>query len=137
MGNLHDHAVRELDRVRAGESLYGDLLPNAILEMVDTFADQNHSGMSAGIVIEALNKLLRFEPLAPLTGEDDEWVEVGEGTWQNNRCSRVFKDADGRTYDISGRVFVDKDGMAWTGKDSRVDVTFPYTPTTERVQRDI
>lgn len=56
--------------------------------------------------------------------------------WQNNRCSHLFKGADGRAYDLDGRVFIDPDGMSFTGTGSRVFVTFPYTPTREYVKVD-
>jgi hypothetical protein len=82
---------------------------------------------------------MQFKPLAPLTGEDDEWFKHdygGEPSYQNKRLSSVFKDADGFCYDIDGKVFwewfKDEDGNAvktyYTGRDSRVEVTFPYTP---------
>lgn len=68
---------------------------------------------------------MAFGPLSPLTGEDSEWNEIGEGRFQNRRSSRVFKDEDGRAYDIEGRVFRDGAGC-YTSRDSRVYVEFPY-----------
>lgn len=38
------------------------------------------------------------------------------------------------TYDTEGRVFCDPDGICYTNRDSRVDITFPYTPKTEYVK---
>lgn len=76
---------------------------------------------------------MAFEPLSPLTGEASEWMEVGDGMWQNRRCSRVFKGRDGVAYDSEGRVFCDPDGCTYLSRDSRVHVTFPYTPHTEHV----
>jgi len=86
--------------------------------------------------------LAMFEPIVPLTGEDWEWTLLDYGVdpkWQNKRCGRVFKDADGRAYDIDGIVFYEwfedenheRHKSHFTGKESRVYVTFPYTPTTE------
>jgi hypothetical protein len=100
-------------------------------------------------------KLAMFEPLIPLTGEDWEWTEVSAGVFQNKRCSRVFKQADrfdGQAYDIDARVFYewnereldpDEEGYPgkrrfkghYTSRDSMVPVTFPYTPSTEYVER--
>lgn len=114
-----------------------------ILRMVRVFSQEGHSGFSAGYAISCLEKLLRFEPLSPLTGEDDEWMEVGQGTFQNKRCSRVFKEDDG-AYDIDGIVFWEwytdpetgeKHKTYFTCKDSRVPVQFPYTPKTEYKER--
>ena len=75
----------------------------------------------------------RFQPLTPLQGTPDEWNECASGVWQNNRCSHVFKDADGRAYDIDGRIFREPNGCCYTNRESRVYVQFPYTPTREYV----
>lgn len=116
--------------------------PNAemakdILAIVEMFGNQGHSGFSAAYAIGVVEKLLRFEPVKPLTGDEDEWNDIsefsGNPTWQNKRCSRVFKDADGRAYDIDGRVFREPNGACFTSRDSRVYIEFPYTPKTEYV----
>ena len=60
----------------------------------------------------------------------DEWNDI-EGCLQNKRYSAVFKDKDGTAYNIEGKVFSD-DGEVWyMGKDSRVNVTFPYVVPNE------
>lgn len=107
-----------------------------VLELLEVFDRQGHSGSSAPYLAEMFHKLALHKPLAPLTGADDEWVEVGDGMFQNNRCGRVFKGADGRAYDIQGRVFRDSDGCCYTNKNSCIYVTFPYVPTTEYVDVD-
>lgn len=104
-----------------------------VIELVRVFSKQGHSGFSAPYCIETFRKVSMFEPLVPLQGTDDEWNDVGDGLWQNNRCPHVFKDTDGRAYDIDGRVFREPDGCCYTSRDSRVYVTFPYTPTREYV----
>lgn len=145
MSNLKTHAEIELQAIgyKLDETEEG---PNKwivenILELLEVFSKQGHSGSSAPYCIDLFTKLARFEPLCPLTGEDSEWVNVveysGSGAdpvWQNKRCSHVFKGPDGRAYDIDGRVFVEPNGNAYTNFDSRVYVTFPYTPKTEYVQ---
>lgn len=117
------------------DSDYNGMLGEAILRMIGLFAEEGHSGYSASAAIAIFNKLARFEPITPLTGEDGEWVHVHENIYQNNRCSRVFRD-NGIAYDIEGKVFVDPDGSTWVNGDSRVNITFPYRPTTEYVKRD-
>lgn len=115
---------------------YSEAGAKAILELLDVFSNQGHSGFSANYVINAFNKLARFEPLAALTGADDEWTEVSDGVFQNNRCSHVFKQADrfdGKAYDLNGRIFREPDGSCYTGRDSMVPIVFPYTPTSEYV----
>jgi hypothetical protein len=136
--NLVDHARREL-RIAGyfkDEGLYGGMLGNAVVDMRKIFAMEGHSGMSASIATSLFERVSRFEPLTPLTGEEDEWVYHdgfgGPGYAQNKRCSHVFKE-NGEAYDINGRVFREPSGACYTSRDSRVPVTFPYTPTTEYV----
>lgn len=133
---IREFAKAELEK--AGffdtESMYGGMLGEAVMKMVDVFADEGHSGMSASIAIQAFERVARYEPLTPLTGEDDEWHEVGDGCFQNKRCSHVFKE-NGNAYDSEGRIFREPSGACFTSRDSRVPVTFPYTPKREYVDR--
>lgn len=127
MSNLVEYAKEELKRIGmidSGEA-YNDMGTKAILDLIELFASQGHSGFSAPYVINVFSRLAKFKPLSPLTGEDDEWDDVGD-VFQNKRYSAVFKDKDGNAYNIEGKVFTD-DGEVWyTCKDSRVNVTFPY-----------
>lgn len=163
MSNLTTFAEEELRLAGwfGEDSMYGGMIGEAVLSMIRQFADEGHSGMSAGIAVSVFSKLARFEPLTPLTGEDDEWTEVydsfeafaitepddeareiidainaprRERLWQNKRCSRVFKDENG-AYDSQGRAFREPSGACFTSRDSRVPITFPYTPTVEYVDR--
>lgn len=104
-----------------------------VIELIRVFSKQGHSGFSAPYCVETFRKLALFEPLVPLQGTEDEWNEVGGGYRQNNRCSHVFKEADGRAYDSEGRIFRDPDGGCYIDHGSRVYITFPYTPTREYV----
>ena len=156
--SLLEYAKSELDRIGMTEDgdEYNAMGREAILELVEKFSEQGHSGFSAGYVINSLEKLLRWEPLSPLTGEEDEWTKLDYGDdnihYQNKRCSRIFKDSDGRAYDIDGKVFwewyerdlepgeegypgKEKYKSHFTSRDSRVYITFPYVPTTEYVER--
>ena len=114
---------------------------NHVLKLLDMFAEDGHSGTTAPYTIDLFKQLALFKPLAPLTGEDDEWHDVsgysGKTLYQNKRASHVFKDENG-AYDIDGKVFwewvksYDDDGNPIVGKsyytsyDSRTPVTFPY-----------
>lgn len=159
MSNLETFAEDELRR--AGlfdeDSDYGGMLGRAVMKMVQQFAEEGHSGCSAGMAISIFQKVARFEPLTPLTGADDEWAEVERGAfsvvsrpafnhgivitehrtplYQNKRCSHIFKDGD-YAYDSEARIFRDRDGFCYTSKDSRIPVIFPYTPTREYVDVD-
>lgn len=111
---------------------YNGAIGAACLDLVRLFADQGHSGFSANATVRTAEKLMRFEPLTPLTGEDGEWNGLGDGWQQNRRCSHVFKE-NGEAYDSRGKVFRHPDGVSYTCHESRVPVTFPYTPTVEYV----
>lgn len=146
---LLSYAEDELNRIGlTDEDEYNGMMRKHILHMIKEFSDEGHSGFSAPYAISILTKLFAFKPLTPLTGEDDEWVNVrdygGEPHWQNKRKSSVFKDANGDVYDIDGKVFwewckrpLDEDDEGYPGekvyksyytsRDSRVPVTFPYT----------
>ena len=131
--NLIKHARHELELAGAFDKekdFYGGMTGGAVMELIKVFSGQGHSGMSASIVRNLFNKVANYEPLLGLTGEDDEWNEVGKGVFQNKRCSRVFKE-NGEAYDIDGKVFVEAGGASYTNGDSRTPVTFPYTPKTE------
>lgn len=134
MSNLELHAKKEMEiaGLFAKDSDYGGMLGDAVMKMIKVFADEGHSGFSAGMAISIFEKVARFEPLTPLTGGDDEWMEVGHGVFQNMRCSHVFKE-NGQAYDIDGKIFREPSGSCYTGFESRVNVTFPYTPTREYV----
>ncbi len=123
--NLVTFAEGELRRIEAGDSLYGDMLPQAVMRMVRLLSAEGHSGMSASVASSIASRLMAFKPLSPLTGEPDEWNEVTDGLFQNRRYSAVFK-KDGRAYNIEGRVFREPSGACYTSGGSRVDVSFPY-----------
>jgi hypothetical protein len=120
-----------------------EMICNHVMALLDVFADEGHSGSSAPYAISLFEKLAKFEPVAPLTGEDWEWTDVGEQSgkplWQNKRCSHVFKDENG-AYDIDGIVWYEwwpdeetgeKYKSHFTNRESCVPVTFPYVPKTE------
>ena len=105
-----------------------------VLELIEVFVNQGHSGFSAGYVAGLFDRLVHWKPLTPLTGEDDEWNDVGvystdkSPLYQNKRCSRVFKEADGRVYDIEYWYMKDSNGYAYTNKHCHQDIVFPYMP---------
>lgn len=128
MSNLVDYAKDELKRIGmidSGEA-YNDWATKAILDLIELFSSQGHSGFTAPYVINAFSRLAMFKPLSPLTGEDDEWDDVVDSLLQNKRYPSVFKDKDGIAYNTEGKVFSD-DGEVWyTNRNSRVNITFPY-----------
>ena len=156
MSNYEKHAMREFKA--AGwlneDGTYIDemqgMICDHVLKLLEVFDGEGHSGSSAPYAINLFSKLAKFEPVAPLTGEDWEWtlLDYGMGTkYQNNRDSRVFKDEDGQAYFIEGKVFWEwcmpyegREPMEpykayYTCRESSVPVTFPYVPTTEYVYK--
>ena len=142
MSNLHKHALAEFRAAgwtdadgKFEDEMQEDICKH-VLELLKVFSDEGHSGSTAPYTVNMFKKLAMFEPIVPLTGEDWEWHEPSPGVFQNIRCSRVFKQADrfnGQAYDIEGRVFREPTGACYTGAESCVPVTFPYTPKTEYV----
>ena len=139
--SLVSYAESELDRIgMTDDDDMNGMMRKHLLHMVKEFSEEGHSGFSASYSLQCLEKLLRFKPLSPLTGEDDEWGDVsnvsGETMFQNKRCSSVFKyGKDGEAYDIDGKVFWEwytdketgeKHKSYYTSVEGRVPVTFPY-----------
>lgn len=148
MSNLIAHAESELALLGMGKDAPDEmnrLMHDNIIQLVKVFSKQGHSGFSANYAANMVDKLLRYDALSPLTGNDDEWMDLmGPKTefapddlrWQNKRDGRVFRTQDGHTFLSEGKVFVDKDGTSWTNWKSRVEIKkFPYTPVTKRIQR--
>ena len=129
---LREYAEKELTRAGLKEE-YDGLLYEQVLELVNVFEKQKHSGYSAKLVLDAFQRVAQCLPLVALQGTPDEWVEVAEGLWQNCRCSSVFKDEklyNGQAYDIDGRLFSTDNGKTWyrSGREGDLLITFPYTP---------
>ena len=107
MSNLLDYAKEELKKIGmidSGEP-YNDAASKAILDLIELFASQGHTGFTASYTVNVFKRLAMYKPLAPLTGDDDEWNEIGDGLFQNKRYSAVFKDSkDGTAYNIEGKV---------------------------------
>lgn len=138
-----DYAKRELDILcppdeNGRKDPMQEMVDKNVMDIVTMFAGQGHSGMSASYVLGILERVMRFKPIKPLMGEDDEWKDIGGGEEQNKRCNSVFRhNHDNATaYDIDGKVFSYDGGQTfYSCRESWVPVTFPYTPPThpERV----
>lgn len=107
MSNLTDHAKYELQLARAfsADAPYGGMIGDAVLELVECFAKQGHSGMSAGIVLDMFVQLAAFKPLSELTSDPAEWNDVSEvsgmvkdSMWQSRRRPDAFSKDHGHTY---------------------------------------
>lgn len=150
--NYHRHALLEFKAAGwtnedgSFKDEMQEMICNHVLKLLDVFGGEGHSGTSAPYTINMFKTLASFQPIGPLTGEDWEWTDVSEyggreggPLFQNKRCSHVFKDSNG-AYDIDGihwwEWYTDektgeKFKSYFTNYQSRVPVTFPYTPKTE------
>ncbi len=129
--NLIKYAEMELARIPQDEDGMQALINRDILDIVKKFSEQGHSGFSDSYALTMLERLLRFKPISPLTGEEDEWNDLGHGLMQNKRCSSVFKNSDGTVYDIDAVIVSDNGGITWFSSGSfRKQVTFPYSVPT-------
>lgn len=92
---------------KEGEESYNmqKVFNEGILEVIKAFDKGEHSGFTAKLATQYIDRLLRYQPLTHLTLEPDEWMEVTEGVYQNVRASNVFKDKDkfdGKPYCLDG-----------------------------------
>jgi len=123
----------------------------AVLELMEVFSKQGHSGMSAPIVADLFQKLANYEPLGPITGKDEEWGDIndygdGKPNQQNKREPGLFKYSDGKVTYVHVLVKRTPNGGAWSGplyltREDAINDTnmicssceikgFPFTPKT-------
>ena len=162
---LVEHAKLELEIAGLLDEegdFYGGMTGKAVLELMEIFANQGHSGMSAPIVADLFKRLANHEPLGPITGDVNEWTQLDYGDdlkYQNKRESGLFKYSDGRVAYVDALVKRCPNGTTWTGplyltREDALNNTnrigssleikgFPFTPKTfyvdvleEEVEKD-
>lgn len=78
---------------------YGIACYKSALKAFRSLLEDGHSGVSISFTRQILNRLILGEPLSPITGEEDEWVDASYGgmpegviqEYQNKRMSSLFK----------------------------------------------
>lgn len=110
--------------------VYGDMPGHAVLKMVRALSRDGRPGVSARLVTSLFKHVAAYAPLTPLTGACGEWgaPDNNDGTQQNIRCRRVFRNADGYACDSGGRGFCDPSGVCHTGRKSAGSVSDFPTP---------
>lgn len=112
MGNLAEHAKKELDRVGLFDknSDYEGMLGQSALALIEKFASQGHSGLSAELTIDLFHRLAQYKPLTALTCDPDEWADISTyspsspGVLQNKRQSSMFSTDGGKSwYDVTAK----------------------------------
>lgn len=102
--NLVDHAERELKLagLLEADSDYNGALGKAVLELIELFSKQGHSGFSATLVRELFNRCSNFENLTPITSNEEEWEDMsnygGDPLWQSKRNPTYFSKDKGKTW---------------------------------------
>jgi len=122
------------------DSVYDGAVYNAVMELIRVFANQGRSGYSAGLVVQIFSRLAKYEPLLPLTGQDDEWVEsYADGLLQNKRDYSVFKE-NGVPFHSDAIIWRDPSGFGFLGLvegvQSSQKIVFPFMPKTFYVDVD-
>jgi hypothetical protein len=100
-----------------------------LIALCDKFGQSGQSGGSAGYVASALSKavenLCMQKPICPLTGFDEEWVDVSDISdsrgkedimYQNSRCSALFKNGNGQVWYLDAISWREEKGSHWSGK---------------------
>lgn len=147
MGALREYAEMELASIGYDDNCDGiDLsMKNSVLELIDVFSRQGHSGFSANECVNLFNRLARMEPLKPIMCTDDEWFDVsdisGEPFFQNKRHSAVFKKGKNeKPYFLDAIIWVDEEGCGFTGNVEGIwsaqPIRIPFTPKSFRVKVD-
>ena len=124
-----------------------------ILLLCEKFGKSGQSGGSApytaSAISQAVKKLLLQEPIAPLTGIDQEWIDVSsmgsgrrekECVFQNCRCGGVFKNSDLKPYYLDAIIWKEENGNTYFGNalspegkryhSKQFIKSFPFTPKT-------
>ena len=108
MSRLVEHAEYEMRKAGLydGDADYGGMIPEAVMALVKTHAEQGHSGGSHYLVLEIFNQVANYKTLTPLSSDPDEWFKhdyqvAGENCWQSKRQPSVFSQDGGQTwYDL-------------------------------------
>lgn len=130
MTNTQRFAKRELDILVKSATdpnnrpIIEPFIPE-ILSLCESFGNSGQSGGSAPFVAtalaQAIKKLCLQEPICPISGFDEEWIDVahlGDDTdilWQNARCGGLFKGINGRAWYLDAIVWKGEGNDTFTG----------------------
>ena len=107
-GPLVQHARQELARIGEDQDVI-----DGVASVIAAFAEVADSGGATPFVIAYIEKLMRFEPLSPLTNDPSEWVDQTEASgsplWQSARTPMAFSTDGGNTYTLLGEEPRDSD----------------------------
>jgi hypothetical protein len=76
---LAGYKLEPIDENDPSDEKYVQRIGNCVYDICKLFAEQGHSGLSASITLQLLDKLLvKGNTLSPLTNNPDEWMDVTE-----------------------------------------------------------
>ena len=132
-----DYAKVELDLINMTQSDLGKSMLNYLTEL-HRATSGNRMHMIA--MIDMLCKLVKREPLSPITREEvniESLTPEGNKVLGTPRYQFLLQDTDGEYYDYRGTTFVNSKGQEYyTGK-SKVKAVFPFYPTKNVVLDDV
>lgn len=133
MSNAIEHFERECELIgwndpKSDGYEMQQLMIKNVKDVLEVISEQGHSGFSINYFKNLLNNAIDFKPIRLLTGKDDEWNEVGSDTFQNKRCSSVFKESkDSQAYYMDAYAFRENEDCSYYGTGaSRKYIEFPY-----------
>ena len=133
--NLYRYAKDEIDLWNNSAATEVDkdgyemerLMNDHVLLMVAMDSFGGHSGFSHSIMLNRYNKLANFEPINPISFDNDQWADVmgdSKGPLQHKKVSRLFKDRTGKMYTIDRFIFEEPvKGSENNGKENWIGFT--------------
>ena len=124
-----EHAKQELSLL-IDDDMQKALNQN-VLDVLQVLDSQGHTSITASYVIHLVTKLWKGGILKPLTGNDNEWVQIGQKAdylEQNIRKSDVFRQK-GKAYQVEHYSFCEPYDNNWfvCGEESNKNISFPCT----------
>ena len=136
--NLTDYAYSQLDK--AGlfdlDSDYEGMIGKVVMELIELFSNQGHSGFSASWVTDIFNKLSRFKPIVPIDNpmmleeyrDCSEYMDISKGQFlQSTILSNMFSEDKGKSwYILLPKYNKDKDGNSFCTYYRKYIEKFPF-----------
>ena len=95
LSDLSKHAIGELSLIQEDAKII-----LWYVSVIEAFNIMQLGPEATDHCIGTLNRLLRYENLAPLTNEPREWVQIGDDLWQSIRNRDAFSNNGGTTYKL-------------------------------------
>jgi hypothetical protein len=110
---MSKHAIVELSLIQEDSKVI--LWYVSVLEAYNAM---NLTEEASDHCLQVINRLIRYENLAPLTDEPMEWVKIGDDYWQSIRCYDAYSKNGGETYKLHSENNDVEHATIKTGKDN-------------------